>query len=28
LPPEGADKVFETFFTTKPQGTGRHGTLD
>jgi signal transduction histidine kinase len=22
LPPEGADKVFETFFTTKPQGTG------
>jgi PAS domain S-box-containing protein len=22
LPPERADKVFETFFTTKPQGTG------
>jgi PAS domain S-box-containing protein len=22
LPPEGVDKVFEAFFTTKPQGTG------
>jgi len=22
LPPEGADKVFETFFHEKPQGTG------
>ena len=22
LPPERADKVFDAFFTTKPQGTG------
>ena len=22
LPPEQADKVFDSFFTTKPQGTG------
>jgi signal transduction histidine kinase len=22
LPPESADKIFEAFFTTKPQGTG------